>query len=141
MVNITDCRSVATGSIPVQTAEYWMVQLASISEFDSEDVGSSPTLITKKMLALAYQEKRHFVTVENRVRVPESTNKENTTWCNRQHDCLPLFLRGKHKMIDFSSNLKVVQKMAHSLTDKMLRYERSDTSSILVEPTRHIAQW
>ena len=39
MANITDCRSVAMGSIPLRTA--WMSggAMVSISEFDSEDVG------------------------------------------------------------------------------------------------------
>ena len=29
-----------------------------------------------------------------------------------------LFLRGKHKMVVFSSNLKVAQRLAYSSTDK-----------------------
>ena len=54
MANITDCRSVAMGSIPLRTA--WMSggAMVSISEFDSEDVGSNPAPIAI-MLAQAYR--------------------------------------------------------------------------------------
>lgn len=34
--------------------EYWMVQWLSISEFESEDVGSSPTPITECWLSLIW---------------------------------------------------------------------------------------
>ena len=54
MVNITDCRSVAMGSIPVRTACVSGGAMVSISEFDSEDIGSNPVLIAI-MLALAYR--------------------------------------------------------------------------------------
>ena len=38
--------------------------------------------------------------------------KKNAAWCKRQHRHLPVFLRGKHKMAVFSSNLEAAQRMS-----------------------------
>ena len=47
--------------------------MVNISHFDCDVLSSSLSPVTR-MLALAYQVKYHTVNVENRVRVPESTN-------------------------------------------------------------------
>ncbi len=51
--------------------------MVSISDFDSDDVGSNPTL-TSKHVGFSLTEKRLLVTQEIRVRIPRSTegNKE-----------------------------------------------------------------
>ena len=85
------------------------------------------------MLALAYLVKYHTVNVENRVRVPGSTN---TIGCSGQHTKLPFFLKGKHSFRVFSSILKVVLKWLIVQRIRILCYERRDTSSSLVEPTK-----
>ena len=54
MANITDCRSVAMSSILIRTASMSGGAMVSISEFDSEHVGSNPAPIAL-MLALAYR--------------------------------------------------------------------------------------
>ena len=45
----------------------------NISHFDCDVLSSNLSLVTNKMLALAYLVKHHTVNVENRVRAPEST--------------------------------------------------------------------
>lgn len=46
MANITDCRSVVTGSIPVRTAHIAAFQLVGYSVWNGEDAGSSPACYT-----------------------------------------------------------------------------------------------
>ena len=89
--------------------------LGNTAEAESANPGSNPGLVSMMndkneiMLALAYLVKCHTVNVENRVRVPVSTKKENATWCKRQHIHLPSFLEGKHKKDVSSSNLEGAQ--------------------------------
>lgn len=73
--NITDCLSVATGSTPVRTAILPGSVMVNTSDFDSDILSSSPSLVTN-MLALAYLVKHPSVQRKNRVRIPESTDDD-----------------------------------------------------------------
>jgi hypothetical protein len=81
--NITDCLSDDKGSTPLRTAKLFGSAMASMSDFESEDIGSSPIRISDVVCpALAAGlVKRYSVKVENRVRYPQTTSKENAIWC------------------------------------------------------------
>ena len=162
MANISDCRSAETGLIPVRTADlqhkrWWprtgfpnrgrvfdtlMLHqspdgvMRNIQEFESCVPGSSPGPVSNGGFSLLV--KRPSVNRKNRVQFPKSSN---TAWCNRQHDHLPLFLRGKHKKIVFSlpagRQVRVWRsyKTGLSFNGRILCYERRDGSSNLLEPT------
>ena len=127
MANITDCRSVAMGSIPIRTAQVfmqykrWWLRVGlpnrrrvieplmllivpgsvtvNISHFDCDVLSSNLSLVTKKMLALAYRQSIRLC-------------NEGTGFDSRSQ---PVWL--------------IVQWM------RMLCYEHRDTSSSLVKST------
>jgi hypothetical protein len=72
MVNMFDCLSNAMGSIPIQTAgELLNGATVSISDFDSDDIGSNPVSTTNGGISLSA--KRPSVQRRNRVRFPMLT--------------------------------------------------------------------
>jgi hypothetical protein len=77
--NITDCLSDDKGSTPLRTAKLFGSAMASTSVFDAEDIGSSPIRTSNVVCSLMV--KRYSVKVENRVRYPQTTRKENAIWC------------------------------------------------------------